>query len=277
MSIMDLGSALAPSTQRRALMESAGAVLLTGLPAEALVKGNAPPPKASRTVRKCRDIDECEAVGELKEQEAFKGSQDPFETTADGVRYRDVEAGVASAPPVSRGDVVLIKYRVMRLGAGAASASHADIGKRSSDNLSGEASPVFSLGYGEDDDSESDVLTARVGSGELIEALDSAIVGMRPSGRRRLFVVPEKGWKKINSACTAESNNALNTGLASAGGIDVIGQAVVPLAQVVDNEACIEDIRQPQPRNFGARRRLARRFDEGLLVEVELADRKPPS
>ena len=35
-------------------------------------------------------------------------------------------------------------------------------------------------------------------------------------------------------------------------------------------DACIEERRQPQPRNFGARRRLARRFDEGLLIEVEL-------
>lgn len=75
-----------------------------------------------------------------------------------------VEVGLTSETAVTRGDVVKLKYRVMRLG------------KRSSDNLSGEASPVFSLGYGEDDDTTSDVLTARVGTGELIEALDSAIV-----------------------------------------------------------------------------------------------------
>lgn len=228
--------------------------LLWASDANAVVKGSAPPPKASRTVRKCRDIDECEAAGELREQEAFKSS--PFETTSDGVRFRDIDVGDGDG--VGKGDEVKIKYRVMRLG------------KRSSDNLSGEASPVFSLGYGEDDDSAADALTAKVGTGELIEALDSALVGMRPNGKRRLFVVPEKGWKKINAACTAESNGALNTGEASAGGLDVLGQAVVPLAQVVDNDACIEERRQPQPRNFGARRRLARRFDEGLLIEVEL-------
>ena len=50
------------------------------------------------------------------------------------------------------------------------------------------------------------------------------------------------------------------------------GQAVVPLAEIVDNDACIEDVLLPQPRNFGAKRRLARRFDEGLLVEVEVVD-----
>ena len=73
------------------------------------------------------------------------------------------------------------------------------LGKRATDNLSGEASPVFSLGYGEDDDKETDTLKARVGDALLIPALDDAIRGMKPGGRRRLFVVPEKGWKKINA------------------------------------------------------------------------------
>ena len=59
---------------------------------------------------------------------------------------------------------------------------------------------------------------------------------------------------------------------ASAGGLDALGQVVVPLAEIVDNDACIEDRLLPQPANFGAKRRLARRFDEGLLLEVELVD-----
>ena len=57
---------------------------------------------------------------------------------------------------------------------------------------------------------------------------------------------------------------------ASAGLADIAGQAIVPLAQMVDNGACIEDALLPQPANFGAKRRLARRFDEGLLLEVEV-------
>lgn len=70
---------------------TASAVLLTGLPSHALVKGNAPPQKTSRSSgRKCRDIDECEALGQLREQESFQAAQEPFETTPDGVRYRDV-------------------------------------------------------------------------------------------------------------------------------------------------------------------------------------------
>jgi len=226
-------------------------------PASALVKGSAPPPKASKQPRKrCTNIDECEEMSEERELDA--NAQIPFKTTPEGVRYRDTQPGSESETAVTKGDVVNMKYRVMRLG------------KRSSDNLSGEASSVFSLGYGEDDDTTNDVLTAKVGGGELVKAIDSALIGLRPGGIRRLFVVPELGWKKINASCTAASNNALNTGMASAGGLDALGQAVVPLAQVVDNDACIEETKLPQPRNFGARRRLARRYDEGLLVEIEL-------
>jgi len=254
-------NALAPhTTTRRAVATGfAGAAtsLALGRPADALVKGSAPPAKAAKLEKRtCRTIDECEEVGRQRTAEQF-GAQQAFETTKDGVRYRDVAAGSGGAA-AAKGASVALKYRVMRLG------------KRATDNLSGEASPVFSLGYGEDDDSLTDVLKAKVGSGQLIPALDSALVGMTAGGKRRLFVVPEKGWKKINASCSAATNGASNSGEASAGGLDVLGQAVVPLAEIVDNDACIEDTLLPQPRNFGARRRLARRFDEGLLVEVEL-------
>ena len=50
-----------------------------------------------------------------------------------------------------RGASVRVKYRVLRLG------------KRSRDGLSGEASPIFSIGYGEDDDKETDVAEFIVG------------------------------------------------------------------------------------------------------------------
>lgn len=42
--------------------------------------------------------------------------------------------------PLAEGDSCAIRYRALRLG------------KRSRDGLSGEASTVFSFGYGEDDD-----------------------------------------------------------------------------------------------------------------------------
>lgn len=78
---------------------TASAVFLTGLPSQALVKGNAPPQKASRSSgRKCRDIDECEALGQIREQESFQAAQEPFETTPDGVRYRDVRPALWRCP-----------------------------------------------------------------------------------------------------------------------------------------------------------------------------------
>ncbi|KAH8048825.1 hypothetical protein JL722_12290 [Aureococcus anophagefferens] len=138
--------------------------------------------KGGAQKRTCRDIDECEALGEKRTAEQF-GEEMPFSTTAEGVRWRDRDRRHAAR------------------------------------------------------------------------------------GRRRLFVVPEKGWKKINSSCSAESNGASNAGT-PAGLADIAGQAIVPLAQMVDNGACIEDALLPQPANFGAKRRLARRFDEGLLLEV---------
>lgn len=257
--VVAAAAALAPQhTRRRQLMGGALASLLTQTPANALVKGSAPPPKAAKYKRTCVTIDECEETGRQRAAAEYDSQNQPFQTTKDGVRWRDVREG--SGNEVAKGDGVLLKYRVMRLG------------KRATDNLSGEASPVFSLGYGEDDDSEKGVLQAVVGAKKLIPALDSALVGMRKGGSRRLFVVPEKGWKKINASCSADTNGAGASGDASAGGMDVLGQAIVPLAKIIDNDACIEDDLLPQPSNYGAKRRLARRFDEGLLIEVELVD-----
>ena len=253
--------ALKPATRQSFLSGTGAAACLSAfapaLPAAALVKGSAPPAKRARAGegRTCRDIDACEEEGRVRSAERF-GEELPFETTPQGVRYRDVRAGAGE--PIARGDTVALKYRVMRLG------------KRATDNLSGEASPVFSLGYGEDDDASTDKLAVRVGGGTLISALESALVGMNRGAKRRLFVVPEKGWKKTNGSCDASTNGASNSGDASAGGMDVLGQAIVPLAQMVDNDACIASDLLPQPRNYGAKRRLARRFDEGLLLEVEV-------
>ena len=219
----------------------------------ALVKGSAPPPKASRgEKRTCKTIDECEEVGRQRPRPRFDAQNDqPFYTTKDGVRWRDVREG--SGGEVGRGDGVLLKYRVMRLG------------KRATDNLSGEASPVFSLGYGEDDDTERDVLQAVVGAKQLIPALDSALVGMRKGGSRRPFVVPEKGWKKINASCSAATNGASQRGRRVGGRFGRPGPGRRPAGGDRGQRRAHRGFALPQPRNFGAKRRLARRFDGGLV------------
>ncbi|CAM9958904.1 unnamed protein product, partial [Choristocarpus tenellus] len=66
-----------------------------------------------------------------------------------------------------------------------------------------QATSVFSLGYGEDDDKEGSVLTVPVGVGRLVGAVDEAMVGMRAGGVRRVAVRPERGWKKSNPNCAS--------------------------------------------------------------------------
>ena len=63
-----------------------------------------------------------------------------FPLPTPGDRYRDTVLPPAPSSPLKKGDTCSIRYRALRLG------------KRSRDGLSGEASTVFSFGYGEDDD-----------------------------------------------------------------------------------------------------------------------------
>lgn len=46
--------------------------------------------------------------------------------------------------------------------------------------------------YGEDDDKDGDSIEITVGTSNLIPALESAIVGMKSGGRRRILVRPER-------------------------------------------------------------------------------------
>lgn len=175
--------------RREALATAAATLLLVQpQPAAALVKGSAPPPKMKPKERKCSSIDECEARGE-KERAAMAANQDDsFERTVGGDRYRDLKQG--SGKGAGAGDMVDIRYRVMRLGT------------RANDGLSGEGQTIFSFGYGEDEDKEGDRLTVQLGAGKsLVAGVDAALVGMKPGGRRRVLVRPERGWKLQTGAC----------------------------------------------------------------------------
>merc|ERR1719277_2584495 len=102
--------------------------------------------------------------------------------------------GVDSDGVAKAGDMVRVRYRVMRSG------------KRSSDGLTGEASTIFSLGYGEDDGPKDAVLTAALGEGRFVKALDEGIVGMNVGGKRRVQVRPEYGlgWRKSGKCAQAD-------------------------------------------------------------------------
>jgi hypothetical protein len=217
-----------------------GTVVVLGgaAPAGALVKGVAPPAgygkkreqdlSVSSDGKKITNKQDALEIGREREAALFEEEgKKPVFKTEDGDRFRDEVEG--DGEEVGEGSVVSIKYRVLRLG------------KRSRDGLSGEASLVFSYGYGEDDDKESDLLTITVGDDALIPALDSAIYGMRQGGKRRISVRPERGWRRSDASC---------------GGRDIgktvdIGTAIgLPGGQVTDTESCLDNRRVPSPQTF---------------------------
>lgn len=244
--------------RREALVAGCLALVSMAPPAHALIKGSSPPPKSGPKERKCKSIDECEALGEAaKAAEAAKERTD-FERTAGGDRYRDLVVGNGEKT-VAQGDAVEIRYRVMRLGT------------KARDGLSGEGQTIFSLGFGEDDDKEGDRLPVQLSGRTLVAGVNDALVGMKPGGRRRVLVRPERGWREQTGSC-AEGQKSLD--LMAQQRTDAQDGNLVFKADIgaaIENEnACQDKSSLPQPRSYGAKARFARRFDESLLVELDL-------
>ncbi|CAM9436649.1 unnamed protein product, partial [Chrysoparadoxa australica] len=247
------GTALAG---RRAVLKRAvasftlAATLGKGNGATALIKGNAPPPtynkKKEKKDERFKSMTEAEEFGQKKEDQMMSqtAEQAAFSRTKSGVRYRDITEG-SGGKAVKEDSTVSIRYRVLKLG------------KRSYDGLSGEATLVFSYGYGEDDDKEGSSVKATLGQHQLVGAVEDAMVGMTVGGVRRVLVYPDRGWKKADPNC--------------AGQIDLSAVAGIPSATLSKVEDCVESTLEPSPKSYAAQRRMARRFDEALLVEVELA------
>ena len=105
--------------------------------ADALVKGNAPPPKKGVSdERKCRNVEECQEMADRladKKQEEARANMVPASLTKRGTAYRDVVEAPAGVE-AKLGDTATIYYKVLKLG------------KRSYDGLSGEGTVVFSRG-----------------------------------------------------------------------------------------------------------------------------------
>eukprot|EP00904_Undaria_pinnatifida_P010997 jgi/Undpi1/7027/HiC_scaffold_21.g09501.m1 len=237
---------------RLAAGAGSGAALATFFPAQpvdALVKGNAPP--AGYNKKRGSGSGNGERETEVS-ADATAGDDDPsrtFSVTKTGIRFKDLKIG--SGKEVKPLEVVDIRYRVEKLG------------KRSYDGISGETQSVFSLGYGDDDDKEGDVLTVPLGQGRLVSAVDEGVVGMRVGGVRRVAVRPERGWKKQDPKCATEIDMGVMSG--------------VPGAALAKVEDCIDLTLEPRPVGYGATRRMARRFDETLIVEVEMIATKEAS
>ncbi|GKY92043.1 hypothetical protein MPSEU_000175900 [Mayamaea pseudoterrestris] len=239
--------------------------LCSSLPSHALVKGNAPPlskPKAtssnSDVKKKCTNVEECQELAmqqaEREQREAL-ANVTPSLLTAGGTRYRDETVGDSSSLPITTNTAVTINYKVLKLG------------KRSYDGLSGEGTVVFSRGYGLEDDEDkagSKSYSTIVGSPFNIIALNEALVGMRLGGIRRFVVLPQQGWQKPTKACDG------GPGGRGSGGDLKTDYVVVPTATMVAQEACFDTSKQPFPTDYAKQRRMAQRFDQSLIMEVQV-------
>lgn len=197
--------------------------------------------------RKCMSVAECQELGQARELEQFGATEaSVFSKTKSGVRYKDLVAGNKEDGIAENGKELSLRYKVMRQG------------KRSSDGLSGEATTIFSLGFGEDDGPKDALLTAKLGEGKFVKALEEGLVGMAVGATRRIQVRPDYGlgWKKSGKCADA-----------------IIGVGVVaglPMGGAENQNNCLDDSLLPQPMDYGEKRRFARRFDESLILEIQL-------
>jgi hypothetical protein len=260
--------------RRKALSKGFSAIALAAATAQfssqhanALVKGVAPPPKKSvgDNRPKCTNVEECQAMADKRsdEERAKEESGPPPLVTKTGIKYRDLEAGVitldADGNDISLtakdGDDVNVYFKVLKLG------------KRSYDGLSGEGTVVFSRGYGlEDDETKAGqkAFQTTIGGFNNIAALNEALVGMKPDGLRRFVIMPQKGWEKETAVCDG------GPGGRGSGGDIKTDYVVVPTATMVQQEACFDNNKLPFPSTYAEQRRMAQRFDQSLIMEVQL-------
>ncbi|KAG7371167.1 FKBP-type peptidyl-prolyl cis-trans isomerase [Nitzschia inconspicua] len=254
-----------PLTSRRNILASislATSFVFSSQPSFALVKGVAPPPPRSKTGSgdkpKCTNVEECQALAEQREAQ-LRAEEDvgpPPMVTKGGVKYRDIETG-QSEQVVQVGDNVNLYFKVLKLG------------KRSYDGLSGEGTVVFSRGYGLEDDEDkpgTKSFQTTVGNTANIAALNEALIGMKLQGIRRFAILPQKGWEKATAACDG------GPGGRGAGGDLRTDYVVVPTAQIVEQESCFDKNKLPFPATYAQQRRMAQRFDQSLIMEVQVVD-----
>mmetsp|Transcript_37164 Transcript_37164/g.68305 ORF Transcript_37164/g.68305 Transcript_37164/m.68305 type:complete len:343 (+) Transcript_37164:3-1031(+) len=245
-------------------------------PSSALVKGNAPPPKKKPSdgggdAIKCRNVEECQEMAyktqDLQvQQEAERAAAGPKPQVASGgTKYLDIEdsessgGGAGNSKVAKAGDNVDIHYKVLKLG------------KRSYDGLSGEGTVVFSRGYALEDDEKkpgdhSFKFTLGSDNNQVIKALNDAVPGMAVGGTRRISVTPQNGWERNTRSCDG------GPGGSGAGGDLKTDYVIVPTATMVDQEGCFDKMKLPFPTTYAQERRMAQRFDQSLIMEVQLVN-----
>ena len=109
-----------------------------------------------------------------------------------------------------------------------------------------------------------------VGAVSNIAALNDALTtNMKVGGIRRFTVLPQMGWRKPTKACDG------GPGGSGAGGELRTDYVVVPTAQLVAEEACFDTTKQPFPATYAQQRRMAQRFDQSLIMEIEVVSAGP--
>lgn len=103
-----------------------------------------------------------------------------------------------------------------------------------------------------------------IGSQDNIAALNDAVVGMNVGGIRRFTVLPQQGWERPGSKCDG------GPGGRGSGGELKTDYVVVPTATMVATEECFDKSKLPFPTSYGEERRMAQRFDQSLIMEVQV-------
>ena len=128
---------------------------------------------------------------------------------------------------------------------------------------------VFGMeGFGlEDDESKAGDKSFRftVGDESVIGALNDALMpAMAVGGTRRIAVLPQTGWELPGKLCDG------GPGGSGAGGQLKKDYVVVPTATMVATETCFDKSKLPFPTSYAQQRRMAQRFDQALIMEVQL-------
>ena len=126
---------------------------------------------------------------------------------------------------------------------------------------------IKTTGYGLEDDEKKPGETSFIttlGSPSLIAAISDGVTGMAAGSIRRISILPQMGWRLPGKQCDG------GPGGSGAGGELKTDYVVIPTATMVNEEACFDKTKLPFPQRYDQQRRLAQRFDQSLIVEVEL-------
>ena len=126
-------------------------------------------------------------------------------------------------------------------------------------------------GYGFEDDENKpgeSSFTFQVGDPSIVAALNDGVLGMTTGSIRRISVLPQMGWRRPGRECDGGPSGQ------GAGGELKTDYVVIPTATMVAEETCFDTTKRPFPNTFAQQRRMAQRFDQSLILEVQLVSVK---